>query len=283
MTVSLLMGTLELGVIYAILTLGLFVSFRVLDMPDLTVDGSFVTGAAVSSIMCWNHHPFLGLLLAGILSMLALYSINLKIMAGKPNIALLGQVTIFSTFEEGIAKGYSKLILVSLILIVCIIALFIFLKTKLGFAIRATGNNEYMARANGINTDFTKLIGLALANSLVALSGSILAQYQSFTDISMGIGMIVIGLASILIGEVIFGTHSVLRILIAVVLGSIIYKFIIAFTLQLGMPPTDLKLISAAIVAIALSVPTFKRNFNKLKKRLVLLSTKGETKSDVDG
>jgi ABC-type uncharacterized transport system, permease component len=292
MSADMFFGTLELALIYAILALGLYVSFRVLDIPDLTVDGSFVTGAAVSAIMCLNGHPFLGLivafiaggfagiltsllhtklkiqmLLAGILSMLALYSINLKIMGGKPNIPLLNKTTIFTAFENVFVSQYTKVIIIIAILVICIVALFLFLNTKLGLTIRATGNNEYMSRAQGINTNITKTIGLVISNALVALSGAILAQYQSFTDIGMGVGMIVVGLASIMIGEVLFRGKSMFPMLVAVALGSVIYRFIIATALQLGMPPTDLKLISAVIVAIALSIPTVNESIVRRRNR----------------
>lgn len=213
MTAFVFFGTLELGIIYAIMALGLYISFRILDMPDLTVDGSFVTGAAVSALMSLNDHPFGGLLtafiagcftgcitsllhtklkiqmlLAGILSMQALYSINLEIMNGKPNMPLLNKATIFTTFENTVTHDYMKTIIISGILALCLVVLFLFLNTKLGFALRATGSNEYMARAQGVNTDFAKLLGLVVSNALVALSGAILAQYQSFTDIGMGVG-----------------------------------------------------------------------------------------------
>lgn len=292
MTIDMIFGTLELGIIYAILALGIYVSFRVLDMPDLSVDSSFVSGAAVSAIMCINLHPFLGLILAfvaggfigmvtsllhtklriqmllsGILSMLAFYSINLKIMNGKPNIPLLNKTTVFTTFENILGRDYSKIIVVLAILLISLILLFLFLNTKLGFAVRATGNNEYMSKAQGINTDFTKLIGLAYSNALVALAGAILAQYQSFTDVGMGVGMIVIGLASIMIGEVL-RVKSIFMKLVTVVFGSVLYRFIIAKAFQLGMPPTDLKLISAAIVAMALSLPTAKEIIARLKNRI---------------
>jgi len=295
MNATMFFGTLELGIIYAILSLGLYISFRVLDMPDLTVDSSFVTGAAVSAMLCVNGHAFLGLLMAliaggstgvitallhtrlkiqmllsGILSMLALYSINLKIMHGTPNIPLINDITIFTYFGDILAKDYTKIIIASCILIFCLAVLFLFLNTKLGFAIRATGNNEYMARAQGINTDVMKLVGLAISNSLVALSGAILAQYQSLTDIGMGVGIIVIGLASIMIGEVLFRANSMLTILISIVLGSIIYRGIIAIALQMGMPPTDLRLISAIIVALALSIPELKERFVRKKDRIAV-------------
>ncbi len=307
MSLEMFLGTSELALIYAILALGLYISFRVLDIPDLTVDGSFVTGAAVSAIMCLNGHTFLGLLiafiaggfagiltsllhtklkiqmlLAGILSMLALYSINLKIMSGKPNIPLLNTNTIFTVIENFVLTQYIRGIVILVILTVCLVLLFFFLNTKLGLTIRATGNNEYMARAQGINTNKTKMIGLSISNALVALSGAILAQYQSFTDIGMGVGMIVVGLASIMIGEVLFRGKSIFRMLIAVALGSVIYRFIIATALQLGMPPTDLKLISAIIVALALSIPTVHASIVRRKNRFRFLNSKRSLKSDAE-
>jgi putative ABC transport system permease protein len=295
MTFEAILGTLELGTIYAILALGIYIAFRILDMPDLTVDGSFVTGAAVSAIVCLGNHPFLGLpmaflagcitgcitsilhtklriqmLLAGILSMLALYSINLRIMGGKPNISLLNKTTIFTYFEDSILMDYTKIVIILVILIIVLLTLYLFLNTRIGFALRATGNNEFMARAQGINTDFAKLLGLGLANGLVALSGAVLAQYQLFTDVSMGIGMIVIGLASIMTGEVFSRGSFKLLTLCAVVFGSVLYRFIITAALHMGMPPTDLKLISATIVALALSVPAIKSNFGRAKSRLLI-------------
>lgn len=299
MTATMFIGTLELGAIYAILGLGLYISFRILDMPDMTVDGSFVTGAAVSALLCQNNHPFWGLsialvagaiagsitslihtklkiqmLLAGILAMLALYSINLKVMGGKPNIPLINKTTIFTVLKDAKITNNVDIILIISILILSIISLYFFLNTKLGFALRATGNNDHMARAQAVNTDYLKLLGLAISNAFVALSGALLAQYQSFTDIGMGVGMIVIGLASIMIGEVLFGGDSSLRMLIAVSLGSIIYRFIIAFALQIGMPPTDLKLVSATIVAVALSIPALKGYLTKVRKRLAVINMK---------
>ncbi|PYG90223.1 putative ABC transport system permease protein [Ruminiclostridium sufflavum DSM 19573] len=302
---AIIYGTLELGMIYAILALGLYISFRVLDMPDLTVDGSFVTGAAVSAVMCLNNYPFLGLLaamaaggitgivtsllhtrlkiqmlLSGILTMLALYSINLKIMGNRPNIALIGSTTIFTAFKDTPDESNIKMILLSAISIIVLVMLFLFLKTKLGFAVRATGNNECMASAQGINTDFTKLIGLALANALIALSGGILAQYQSFADVGMGIGMLVVGLASIMIGEVLFRLKSIFGLLLATALGSVIYRFIIMAAIRFGMPPTDLKLVSAAIVVLALSVPAVKNYLIRTRSRLAAVNMKRRKESD---
>ncbi len=289
----LLQGSLELGIIYAIMALGVFISFRTLNMPDLTVDGSFTLGAAVSAvIVSSNGNSLAGLLLAfvagcgagcitallhtklkiqpllaGILTMLALYSINLKVMLNRANIPLLNKTTIFSGFENTVLEDYGAMIMAFAILMVVLIILYLFLKTKLGFALRATGDNDHMVRALGMNTDFTILVGLAISNGLVALSGAIIAQFQSFADISMGTGMVVIGLASVIIGEVIFGTKPLLRRLVAVVLGAILYRLVISIVLYLGMPATDLKLISAAIVALALSMTTIKERYSQMKKR----------------
>lgn len=279
----LLQGSLELGIIYAVMALGVFISFRTLNMPDLTVDSSFTLGAAFSAVLCVSGYPILGLLLAfvagciaggitallttklkiqpilsGILMMLALYSINLKVMGNRANIPLskvLGVPTIFTPFDDTAAENYIRLLLSTAILLIVLILLNYFLKTRFGLVLRATGDNDKMVRAQGVNTDFTILVGLALSNGLVALSGALIAQYQSFADVGMGIGMVVIGLASVIIGEVVFGARSLMQRLVAVILGAVLYRFIIAFALtRLGMPPTDLKLISAIIVALALSM-----------------------------
>ncbi|HHY27645.1 MAG TPA: ABC transporter permease [Desulfitobacterium dehalogenans] len=285
-------GSIELGIIYAIMALGVFLSFRTLNMPDLTVDGSFVTGASISVVLCMSGHPFLGLilafilgcgagciaaflhtklkiqaLLAGILAMLALYSINLKIMSGRSNIALLNKATVFSEFEKVMSGKYSQLTFAFIVVILCLILLFLFLNTRLGFLVRATGDNDQMVRALGVNTDLTVFVGLAAANGFVALSGAMIAQYQSFVDVGMGVGMVVIGLASVIIGEVVFGIRTLPRRLIAVVLGSVLYRLIIAVALELGMPATDLKLVSATIVALAMSTPVLKKQFALMKRR----------------
>lgn len=292
MNLMTVLGSVELGLIYAIMALGVFISFRTLEMPDMTVDGSFVLGAAVSAVLCSNGNPILGIilgvvagslagcatallhtklgiqpLLAGILSMLGLYSVNLRVMGKRANISLLNIKTIYNVFEETIIGDYSDILISLAILTVVIIMLVFFLRTKLGLVIRATGDNEYMVRASGVDTDKTKLMGLALANGLVGLSGALIAQYQSFADANMGVGMVTIGLASVIIGEVIFGIKSLVRRLISVVLGTILYRLVIAYALDMGMPPTDLKLVSAIIVAIALSMPTVKKKIISLEKK----------------
>lgn len=287
-----LQGAIELGIIYAIMALGVFLSFRTLNIPDLTVDSSFTLGAACSAILSIAGHPFLGLLvaflagslagsitallntkfkiqplLAGILVMLALYSVNLRVMGGRANINLLNKETIYSILDGTVFEEYNVLIISSVILIVIMLLIFFFLKTKFGFVLRATGDNPNMVKALGGNSDFTILIGLAISNGLVALSGALIAQNQFFADVSMGVGMVVIGLASVIIGEVIFGINSLLRRLVAVILGAILYRIIISFVLELGMPATDLKLISAFIVCLALAMPIINKKLALYRKR----------------
>ncbi len=276
MSLFALQGAVELGLIYALMSLGLFVSYRILDIPDLTVDSSFTLGAAVAAMLTVAGHPYLGLglavaagtlagcltaflqtklqiqpILAGILSMTALYSINLHVMDGKAQVSMLKTASLY-TLSSG---KFSKLLVSGAILLAVCLMLGFFFRTQLGLCIRATGDNEDMVRSSSINTERMKFIGLGLANALVALSGGMLAQYQNFADLSMGIGMVVIGLASLIIGEVIFGRPDIPRNILAVVLGSIIYRTIIAFVMARGMSPNDLKLISAAIVVLAISYP----------------------------
>ncbi len=292
MNVQVLFGSIELGMIYAIMALGVFISFRTLNMPDLTVDGSFVLGAAVSAVMCTSGHPQAALgiaflagciagsctallhtklkiqpLLAGILVMLGLWSVNLRVMAGKANIPLINKTTVFNLLDGTALETYATMIIPAAIIIILMLLLYYFLKTELGLVIRATGDNEQMVRALGCNTDWTILIGLAVANGLVALSGAMIAQYQSFADITMGTGMVIIGLASVIIGEVLFGIKSLMRRLIAVVLGAMLYRLVIAAAYQLGMSPNDFKLVSALIVALALSMPVIKERYQIWKKR----------------
>ncbi len=293
MNLATVISSVELGVIYALMALGVFISFRTLNMPDLTVDGSFVLGAAFSAVLCTAGHPIMGIVLAlaagalaggvtallhtwlkiqpilsGILTMLALYSVNLKVMSNRANIPLLNQKTIFSLPEWVPGSDYAALAVSSMVLLAVMLLLYLFLKTKAGLVLRATGDNEQMVRALGVSTDLTKFIGLVLANALVALSGALIAQYQSFADVGMGIGMVIIGLASVIIGEAVFGTANLLRRLMAVILGAILYRLVIAFALELGMPPTDLKLISAVIVCAALSIPAVKEKFSVLRNKI---------------
>ena len=292
-TVGALIGSIELGMIYAILALGVFLSFRTLNTPDLTVDGSIVTGAAASAMLCTlGVHPLLALaaafiggacagaitallntklkiqaLLAGILVMLGVYSINLRIMGGKANLPLMKSETLYTKAGEMFPAQYSKLIVGAIVLIVVIAIFFFFLKTRIGFALRATGDNEEMVRAAGISSDNMKLLGLAVSNGFVGLAGGLLSQYQGYCDIGMGVGMVVIGLASVIIGEVIFGTTSLLRRLIAVALGAVVYRLILAIALNFGMQATDMNLVSAVIVVIAFSMGVLGETFSIRKKK----------------
>ena len=288
MTIDAIVGSIELGLIYSIMALGVFLSFRTLNTPDLTVDGSIVTGMAASVMVCSaGGNPYVALLaafivgcaagtvtallntklgiqplLAGILVMLGLYSVNLRIMGGKSNIAIIKSDTVYKSFQELVPSEYSALILGSIILTLVTAALYYFLRTRLGFALRATGDNDEMVRASGINSSTMRVIGLSLSNGMVGLAGGLLAQYQSVADAGMGVGMVVIGLASVIIGEAVFGTRSLLRRLIAVSLGAILYRTVIAFAFNLGMPSTDLKLVSAVIVTIALSTGMMGEKFS---------------------
>ena len=287
-----IVGAISQGVLWGLMTLGVYITFKILDFPDMTVDGSFALGGAVSAILVVKGvNPWLAILpamcagmiagavtgllhtkvkipgiLAGILTMLALYSINVRIQ-GQANIPLLGERTVISTLGEVIQTSTNNLaLIIGLIVSVGIVAvLYWFFGTELGSSIRATGNNEYMVRALGVNTDKMKIIGLMLSN---ALSGAFVSQSQGFADVGMGQGAIVIGLASIIIGEVIFGNRFNFAYKLASIIGgSIIYRIIIAVVLQLGMQSTDLKLLTAVIVAIALGIPVMKKKLDQQAKR----------------
>lgn len=314
-----LFGSVEQGIIYAIMALGVYLTFRVLDFPDLTVDGSFVTGAATAATMIvLGYNPILATLVAtvagfiagcmtgilhtkgkinpllsGILMMIALYSINLRIMGitsdtgvTRPNIPLLNTDTVFSMFGSfwsnlGIDSVFSNVltamglksipstwgILILMLIVTFIIKLIVdwFLKTEVGLAIRATGDNKRMIRSFSANTDSLIILGLGISNAMVALAGALIAQYTKFADVGLGIGMIVVGLASVIIGEAIFGTKSIVRTTFAVVAGAIVYRLIYALALRVGWLDTgDMKLITAIIVILALVIPQL---LNKQKER----------------
>lgn len=274
-----LTGSLEAGVIYALMALGVYVTFRILDFPDLTVDGSFATGGAVAAVMITSgYSPLLatlgalvagcaagtvtGLLhtkgkintlLSGIISMIALYSINLRIM-GTANTSLLRENTLFTQLNSFLSNLQPLAILAAVGAFVLLIkwAIDWFLDTEIGLAIRATGDNAKMIRSLSANTDNMKIVGLSLSNGLVALSGALIAQYQEFADVSMGIGIIIIGLASVIMGEAVFGHASIRRATFAVIGGAIIYRLIIMLALRIGLNPNDLKLLTAVIVVAAL-------------------------------
>jgi putative tryptophan/tyrosine transport system permease protein len=306
-------GAVSQGILWGIMTLGVYLTFRILDIADLTVDGSFATGGAVTGVLIVHGmNPLLSLLvafligmltglatglmhtkirihvlLASILTMIALYSINIRIM-GKANTPLLGVKTVMSFFTEHLSVNttMASLFVGIIFVTVIVVLMYWFFGTELGSAIRATGNNEHMVRALGVNTDTMKIMGLMLSNGLVALSGALVAQSQGYADVGMGTGTIVIGLASIIIGEVVLGRHfGFWYTLISVVLGSIIYRIIIAIVLQLGLKSTDLKLFTAIIVAVALSVPVLKEQTARRKRSVIpgVLLTDAETPVDEDG
>lgn len=274
---------LELGLLFAIMALGVYLTFRILDFPDLTVDGSYTTGAAVAAVLIINGtNPWLatlaallsglvaglvtGLLhtkgrinplLAGILTQIALYSINLRIM-GRANLPLLRQSTILDPMREHSLLGtWAGVGIFAVVALALKFALDWFLGTDLGLALRATGDNPEMASAQGVRTDSMKLLGVSLSNGLVAACGAIIAQFQGYADISMGIGLIVAGLASVILGQALIGRRVVAIATAAVVLGSVAYRAIIQLALNAGLNPNDMKLISALLVIAALLLPRF--------------------------
>lgn len=284
---AMLTSALLLGLQYALLALGVYITFRVLNIPDLTVDGSFVFGAAASAALCVAGHPFFGLLaaigsgaaaglvtgflqtkarihpiLAGILTMNGLYTINLAVMDGKPNLSLIGKPRFYEflyTLFPDANKDALKTAAVAVICAVVVALLILFFRTVFGLCIRATGDNEDMVRASSINTNAAKITALALANALVALSGGLIAQTGGFADVNAGGGMIVVGLASVIIGEVVCGKRRLAVGLVSAVVGSVIYRLIIALALESAVFSANaLKLISAVIVGITLSVPAIR-------------------------
>jgi len=289
---QILMGAISLGLLWAIITIGVYITYRILAIADLTVEGSIVMGAAIAAFAITNGVnaylaillAFLGglgaglitgllhtklkipSLLAGILTMIALYSINLRIM-GRANISLLRVDTAYTVFENLGMNHMSSVIVLGLIFVGSMTGiLYWFFGTEIGCAIRATGDNPQMARAQGINTNTTIILGLMISNGLVATGGALIAQSQSFADVQMGIGSIVIGLASVIIGEVLFGKRNFYVRLLSLVLGAVTYRIIIAVVLRLGMPANDLKLFTAITVAVALSLPVFRSYLVPLKK-----------------
>ena len=287
------LGAIEIGLIFSLVAMGVFLSFRIINFPDLTVDGSFPLGGAVAAILIvtgWN--PFVatfiafvagGLagvvtawlnvrlkimqLLASILVMIALYSINLRVM-GKPNVALIAEPTVFTALTFGdMSEMWVKPLVLLVIVALAKIAVDLFFASETGLALRATGGNPRMARAQGISTDRLTIAGLALSNALVALAGALFAQSQGGADISMGIGTIVIGLAAVIIGETLMPARSLVITTLAVIIGALLYRFFIAAALNtefLGLKAQDLNLVTAVLVALALMVPVYKRKLGAL-------------------
>jgi putative ABC transport system permease protein len=305
---TLLIGSLTIGLILALLALGVFISFRIFNFPDITVEGSVTFGASIAAALIatgWNpllatvlaffggmlagattgilHTKFkINGLLAGILVMTSLYSINLHVM-GKSNIPLMSGVTLISWFEGwtpaffggtadvnvlGWLVNGSDIIVMFCVLIITVffgILLFWFFRTDLGTAMRATGNNPQMIRALGVNTQAMIILGLALSNGMIAISGALLAQYQGFADVQMGIGMLVWGLASVIIGEALITKKTLGFIITGAIMGSILFRLLVAIALRWGMNPNDLKLITAVFVFIALILPGFIEKTKKTK------------------
>jgi putative ABC transport system permease protein len=287
MSLYTLWGALEIGLIFGLVALGVLISFRILNFPDLTVDGSFPLGGAVAAVLIaataaamaagalagfitgWLNVALKIMdLLASILMMIALYSINLRVM-GKPNVALINDPTIFSALPGWLPDYVERPL--ALLVIVAVVKLLLdwFFASEIGLAMRATGANGRMARAQGIATGRATLLGMALSNSLVALAGALFAQTQGGSDISMGIGTIVIGLAAVIIGESILPARRMVYTTLAVILGAILYRFFIALALNsdfIGLQAQDLNLVTALLVTIALVIPMAKRKW-QLRKR----------------
>lgn len=279
-TLSIVQSALELGLIYSLVALALFISFSVLDIADLSTDGCFTLGCAVCASLTLAGHPILGLfgamaagicsgfvtaflqtqlgiasILAGIIVNTGLYTINIAVMGFSSNINLFNCESVFTWAKESIGGTWYKLIIVAVIVALIGTMVALFLNTRLGLSIRATGDNPDMVKASSINTKFMITIGLCVANALTGLSGGLLAQYQKSCDINLGTGMVTIALASLIIGETLLGKGSIRRRVFGVVLGSCLYRFIVAIALRLNVPAESLKLVSALIVAIAIAFP----------------------------
>jgi putative ABC transport system permease protein len=278
------LGAIEIGFVFGLVALGVYLSFRILDFPDLTVDGSFTLGAAVSATLIvagMNPYPATGIamiagtsaglvtaflnlrfgilhLLASILTMTALYTVNLRVM-GKPNVALINEATMLTPFEGlGLSSLYLRPVFVGVIAVIGALSVAWFLRTEYGLALRATGANKRMARAQGIETAQKTYVGMGLSNALVALAGALFAQTNGFADSTMGIGTIVVGLAAVIIGETLLPTRAILVAVLACIVGSVIYRIAVALALNvdfLGFNASDLNLITALLVAFALILP----------------------------
>ena len=287
---AVIISALELGCIYALVALALYLSYRTLNIADMTTDGAFTLGCAVSATVAVAGHPVLAIpaamlagalagfitaflqtklripsILAGIITNTGLYTVNLAVMGFSSNVSMLKAQTIFVPLKP-ILGAYYRLVPSALLAALAAILLILFLRTRLGLSIRATGDNPDMVRASSINTAFTITVGLCIANSLTALSGAVLAQYQKTADINLGTGMVIIGLASMIIGDTLTPKGKVGIKVLGAVLGSVIYRFIIALALRLDLPSECLKLISAVIVALAIGLPALRSEKKGAKK-----------------
>ena len=287
---AVIISALELGCIYALVALALYLSYRTLNIADMTTDGAFTLGCAVSATVAVAGHPVLAIpaamcagalagfitallqtklripsILAGIITNTGLYTVNLAVMGFSSNVSMLKAPTIFVPLKP-ILGAYYRLVPSALLAALAAVLLILFLRTRLGLSIRATGDNPDMVRASSINTAFTITVGLCIANSLTALSGAVLAQYQKTADINLGTGMVIIGLASLIIGDTLTPKGKLGIKVLGAVLGSVIYRFIIALALRLDLPSECLKLISAVIVALAIGLPALRSEKKGVKK-----------------
>ena len=294
---TLVLGSLQLGLLYGLLAMGIYIAFRILNIPDLTAEGSFTFGLAVSAAFTVAGHPLLGIvmsilagalagvitgllqtkcgihpILAGILTMSGLYSVNLAIMGSSSNLSLISNDNLFKMSYEalGLDKDVCRLIVSAVVVILVAAVLIFFFKTHIGLCIRATGDNEEMVKASSINIDITKVLALAIANASIGLSGGLIAQYQGFADINSGVGILVVGLASVIIGELFTRKKSVTVGFLSAIIGSVVYRFIVALAMSTSFfPAYALKLVSAVIVGIALALPAMKEFHGGIKNRKV--------------
>ena len=280
---AVILSALELGCVYALVALALLISFRILNIADMTTDGSFTLGCAVSATVAVAGHPILALpaamlagaaaggitallqtrfripsILAGIITNTGLYTVNLAVMGFSSNVNMLKTDTVFTLLRPLLGPSY-RIVPAAVVTVLSAVLLVLFLKTRLGLSIRATGDNPDMVRASSINTGFTITVGLCLSNALTALSGALLAQYQKTADINLGTGMVIIGLASLIIGESLFPRGKLWMKAAGALVGSLLYRFIIAIALRMDLPSECLKLISAVIVALAIGLPGLKK------------------------
>ena len=300
-TLSIVQSALELGFIYSLVALALFISFTILNIADLSKDGCFTLGCAVGAMVTLAGHPVLALfaamgagvcsgfitaflqtrmgiesILAGIIVNTGLYTINIAVMGFASNVNLFGCDTIFSLAKETIGGSFYKIIVVAIVVAVIAFILSWFLGTRLGLSIRATGDNPDMVKASSINPGFMITVGLCVANSLTGLSGALLAQYQKSCDINLGTGMVTIALASLIIGESIIGKGSILKRVCGVVLGSCLYRILVAVALRLNVPAECLKLVSAIIVAVAIAFPYLKKRVAFSRQKSIAIRKRKE-------
>ncbi len=289
---KLLIGSLQLGLLYGILALGIYISFRILSIPDLTTEGSFAFGLSVSAAITAAGYPLLAIvvamlagalagsvtgllqtrfrihpILSGIITMSGLYSINLAVLGGSPNLSLVRAATLFKLIPF-LSKNDAMTVLPIVAALLFLALMILFFHTHIGMCIRAVGDNEDMVRASSINVNACKVLSFSVSNALIALSGALIAQYQGYADISSSTGILVVGLASVIIGEAIFGRRSVTLGFISAVAGSLIYRYIIALATRFSpLPAYMLKLVSAVIVALALAIPALRENMKEARSK----------------